>query len=300
MLRRLGPFTHLVLCAAFALLAFGCGIEDPGDSPRGCVGGKCDSPFGEPPDWEAIKARCTPPAADEPVIYQSDFRWHYTLEEMGQRFDEMVVSPKRLHERAYYDEATDSFVLPHTKQWGGDVVMSRRIVESVKYHIEKSLALGYIDHVFFPDLGHSHFFVPEERWAQAYEGTPVAQISRLYEGLLDDPELKVLYHTAEQLLMLGPDDEPLPDREVQWRLYTRNLLGENRGADSRLELLHDLGSKANTVRDYAGHHSHSAGFNVSANQAGCFPYQVDGQTYYFDLSLSDLPYDPNAGGTGDY
>ena len=263
-------------------------IEDP--APRS---GKADGPFDEGDDtmWATIAARCTPPADDEPVIYSNEFSWGYTQETMKAKFEEMYASDKRLSERAYFDDETGNFILPTYEGWGGEVILSRRLVENVTMHIEKALLLGYADFVFFPDMGHSHFFVPEDHWEEHYRGTPVSGIADRNTKLFEDPELKVLYHTAEQLEMLDDNNKVLDDPWVQWRYHTRNPVGDN-DWQGRIDLLREYESAANTSRNYPGHHYHGAGFNLSANKDGCFPYRApDGQLFWYDISLEDLPYD---------
>ena len=57
-----------------------------------------------------------------------------------------------------------------------------------------------------------------------------------------------------------------------------------------------LDTLGNTVsRADEGYHYWSAGFNISGSEKGCFPYIVNGQTYYFDISLTDLPSPPGEG-----
>ena len=77
-----------------------------------------------------------------------------------------------------------------------------------------------------------------------------------------------------------------------WRYFTRNPVGDNHG-EGRLTLIRDLSSPMNTARDLEGHHYYGAGFNISANAKGCFPYEHQGVIRYFDLSLFDLPLDPS-------
>jgi len=99
--------------------------------------------------------------------------------------------------------------------------------------------------------------------------------------------LKILYHTAEQLHMLE-DGQLISDRLVQWRFYTRNLLGDNKG-EGRLELIHQPTSSHNTARGLMpGHRYWGAGFYISASIDGCFPYTYKDKTYYFDLNLHGL------------
>ena len=292
-----------LLCAAFLITACGPAVSGPDQeetasspTPASPIGGKSDSFDGDTDAlWQEIAQRCTPPAEDEPIVYSNDFEWGYTLEEMGEKFDEMYESGKRLDTRAYYDAEQERFVLPGTDVWGGDVVMPKRLVENVTLHIEHALERGYADYIFFPDMGHAHLFMPQDHWEATYEGTPVSEFSRRYEKMFDDPKLMMLYHTAEQLQMTDENDELLDDRRVQWRYHTRNVVGDN-NHERRIELLVEYDSPANTSRDMPGYNYYGAGFNITATKDGCFPYEHDGELRWYDISLNDLPYDNDGGG----
>jgi hypothetical protein len=240
-----------------------------------------------PDEWREIRERCAPPEEGEPGLGYGDYTWGYSLEEMGARFEALYVSPKRLPHRAFYDEASSSLVMPITAAWGGRVTLPPRLVKSVARHIESALARGYVDFVFFPDMGHSHFFVPEDHWQAVYAGYPVPRLGEMYTKLLDDPKLKILYHTAEQLTVRDADGNLSTDRKLAWRFFTRNIVGDNR-AQGILELLHEPGSAANTAHDYPGHKYYGGGFYVSAHEKGCFRYSHQGRTVFFDLSLAGL------------
>jgi hypothetical protein len=239
-------------------------------------------------DWTEIENRCLRPAVDSPIIYSNDYIWDYTLESMGQRFEEIYQSEKRLFARAYFDEQLGQFLLPGPEAWGGSVVLPNRLIENVRRHIEKALLRGYAEYVFFPDMGHTHLFYPKALWETEYASTPASGFSAMYSRLFNDPELMLLYHTAEQLQMLDENDELLNDRHLRWRFFTRNLVGDNAYL-SRLELLHEPTHTSNTSRKMPGYRYRGSGFNISANKDGCFPYVFDGVTYWFDISLSDPP-----------
>lgn len=247
--------------------------------------------FGRPADidWEEVKRRCGPQTTNELLLYFDDFKWYYTLPEMAAKYEEIYASGKRLWKRAYYDSASGEFILPLESQRGGDVVLSRRAILSIRRHIETALTKGYAQFVFFPDMGHSHFYISEEIWRERYSQIPMKKQNLIYQGLLADPHLKILYHTAEQLKTLDENKKPIADYQIQWRYYTRNIVGDNE-AMGALEIHNASGpdNVANTVRQYPGHFSWSAGFNISASQDGCFPFVANGKTYYFDISLHDL------------
>jgi len=279
-------------------MMLGCDKGDP--TPEAPVseplGGKADF-AGEASveiDWAMISERCARPAEDEPILYSSDFIWDYSPETMASRFEEIYASDKRLKNRAYFDLERGGFVLPHLAAWGGDVVLPKRLIENVRRHIEKALSRGYAEFVFFPDMGHSHLFIPQEHWDERYAGVPVAEMSARYSDLFADPELKVLYHTAEQLTMVDENEELLDDRHVRWRFFTRNPVGDNAYL-SRMDLLHEPTHSRNTSRKLEGHHYLSAGFNMSASKQGCFPFVHKGVTMWFDISLKDLEPESSGG-----
>jgi hypothetical protein len=282
--------TVAVLVAGLGAYACNAGAPDglaPG-ATAAAIGGKADQ-AGMPSSvisWSEIESRCTRPDENSPIIYSGDYRWDYTPELMAQKFEEMYQSDKRLFERAYFDEQSRQFLLPGPEVRGGAVVLPNRLIENVRRHIEKALLRGYAEYVFFPDMGHTHLFYPEDLWETEYSSVPVPELSAMYSRLFNDPELRLLYHTAEQLQMLDDDGELLNDRHLRWRFFTRNLVGDNAYL-SRLDLLHEPTHTSNTSRNLPGHRYHGSGFAISANKDGCFPYVVDGVTYWFDVSLSD-------------
>lgn len=241
-----------------------------------------------------LARRCPMESAADPFLMTDDFRWDYTLSELISRFQQIYSGEKRLQKRAYWDAAKGAMVFPYEAQRGGDITLPLSFVQSIRRHVEEAFRLKYVDGLFFPDMGHSHFHVPLERWNNVYVHMPVTQISRMYELFFVDPELKIHYHTAEQLKTLDEDDRLISDRATQWRFYTRNLIGDNRG-EGRLEVVHQADDIANTARTQPGYFWYSGGFNISGTKNGCFAAVVNGQIMRFDLSMYDLPY-PSGGG----
>jgi hypothetical protein len=236
---------------------------------------------------EEISKRCLPQASGEKTLYSSDFKWGFSLSEMLDRFKEVYVLDRRLGRRAYFDSASQSLLLPYDSVRGGSVTLPLAFVRSVQRHVEQAMRFGYAEGVFFPDMGHSHFLIPTEKYIRDYQDVPVDKIARLYEMFFRDPELKVVYHTAEQLQMIDKNSVLLPDRHIQWRFFSRNLVGDNLGL-GRMELHQNHAHKNNTMHEADGYTWWGAGFNISAHQRGCFAYSDRGQIRYFDLSLFDL------------
>lgn len=289
-------------CAALA--ADGGAAAQLGQSPGGAAVVPASAPqrvvpartSRGPNSLGAIAARCAP-ASGESTIYQSDFRWDYTLPEMKARFAEMYASPKRLDRRAYWDAAAGKLMLPHDAGRGGDFEIGEGFVRAVARHIERAFELDYIDTVFFPDMGHSHILIPDALWKEKYSNYPVPKMSDLYRDMFSDSRLQIFYHTAEQLKMLE-NGQLVADERVRFRHKTRNIGGLIK-PDAELNVYQNPESAANTVHGAPGHHWWGAGFNFSAQKDGCFVYKTGGREYRFDISLYDLPYDPANGGAWD-
>jgi hypothetical protein len=247
---------------------------------------------------ELLAERCQATLPGEATLYREDFKWFYSLPEMNARFEEVYQSERRLGQRAYFDRDAGGLKLPYHANRGGDILVPLSFVQSIKRHVEEALRLEYIDAVFFPDMGHSHFLVNQEKYKNTYSKFPISEMARLYEAYFQDKELKVVYHTAEQLQMLDDSNNLLPDRRLQWRFFSRNLVGDNRG-EGRLELLQNSSHRSNTLHGAPGYHWWGGGFNLSANAKGCIAYVHNGVVKYFDISLYDL--EPRSGtGGGDY
>ena len=234
-----------------------------------------------------IAARCPPPAAGEDILRESDFHWSYPLPEMKKRSTEMYGSPKRLGRRAYWDAKTRSLRLPYMKERGGDVEIGEALIRAVRRHIERAFELEYIDAVFFPDMGHSHLLVPQALWSGKYDHYPIERMTELMRDMLRDPRVSIFYHTAEQLKTREDDGRLSEDPRTRVRYRTRNISGPI-APDAELSVHQNPDSKANTVNEVPGTFWWGGGFNMSAQQDGCFEYSAGGQTYRFDLSLFDL------------
>lgn len=233
--------------------------------------------------------KCAPETSADAKLTANDYIWDYTFDSMAQAFQQINnQSDKRLPRRMYWDADQKALILPYETARGGGVKVPSQFIENIKNHILTAYSQKYIDYVFFPDMGHSHFLIPNAKWNKIYNPIPVNQFSRMYEKMLADKDLKILYHTAEQLKTLDSQDQVLPDAHVQWRHKTRNIMGLNNGKKP-LVILQNPASKANTVDEYPGHKWWGSGFNISANSNGCINLKKEnGDELRFDLSLYDL------------
>jgi hypothetical protein len=241
--------------------------------------------FAEPLD-------CRKPEPGEPILYMSDFKWGQSLPEMGEKFKTIYASGKRLKGRAYFDEILRSYVF---EMESGKVRIGSDFIRNITRHAEISLERRYADFIFFPDMGHSHLYIPLKDWP-ALEEIPMKDRHLLYEKMLSLPSLQVLYHTAEQLSVRegGKNDGLFPqDKILLWRYFSRNPVGDNLTGENVAPRFAFDNENYNTVGELPGHRGWSAGFIISASKDGCFSYRApDGTTYRFDLSLEDLPYSP--------
>ncbi len=244
---------------------------------------------------ELSKQRCTPAAPGELVVYNSDFKWSYTLPEMAQRFREIYNSGKRLDARAYYDRKTNQFYLTHRGfNTSNKVKIDENFIKSVTRHVEVALEQKYAEFIFFPDMGHSHLYFEEKHWNDYYSVIPEAkEIYQQYEKMYGDLKMRALYHTAEQLHTKSKESGEFYSDHLEFRFWHRNLVGDNSVPDV-ITIFTDPNHAANSVGDMEGHHAWSAGYSISSSKNGCFAYKQNGKTLYFDISIHDLPADPDA------
>ena len=231
---------------------------------------------------DALQIRCQSVSA--PELTRESFQWDYSLMDLIAKAVEIRASPLRLADRAIFDENKKALVLPWRAEFGGPVRLPANLIRSVQRHVEEALRLGYVDGIFFPDMGHTHLLIPQKTWDEVYSKIPAQEQTKKYELFFADPEVKIFYHTAEQLKMIDSEGNMIPDRRIQWRWFSRNLAGDNRG-EGRLELLQNHKSPVNTVSGVPGYRWWGAGFYLSEHNSGCIAFQHEGQIRYFDLSF---------------
>lgn len=242
-------------------------------------------------EWGSLvrPSSCGVQTDDENILVRSDFRWNQPLDEMMERSESIYQEGKRLKRRAYIDEELNIVIpMENLHREERKIRLTPLFIASIRRHIEEALRLGYVDSITFSDMGHSHFFIPQDFYNDELAVIPIADRDVMYEKMLAHKDLKVLYHTAEQLKMFDEDRKLLENRHLQWRFYTRNLVGDNKG-EGRLEFIHQEDHSYNTARGtLEGHRYWGAGFYINANKEGCFPFTYEGKTYYFDLNLEGM------------
>lgn len=242
------------------------------------------------------KQRCQTPYENSKKLYMNTFSWGMTPDFMAAKFDEVYQSDERLNYHAFYDSSKNQFYLYKDNSSGiKKVRITENFIKSVTRQIEVALENGFAEHIFFPDMGHSHLYFPKKHWDDniATLDIPTSENHKLYEVMFADPQMKALYHLSEQLQMTDENSQILPDSYLEFRFWNRNFVGAN-DTSGKFLIAKDPTHKHNTVGSLDGHHSYSAGFAVSASHKGCFPYtDKDGSTKYFDISLKDPEYNPD-------
>lgn len=213
------------------------------------------------------------------------------LEGMGKIFQQFYLSDRRLHQRAFWDVDTKQVkVAIRTKEGLKEATVAPRFLRTVQNQLRLALERRYAHYAFFPDMGHSHFLIPEKSWS-TYSKIPEKDWHLFYEKVMDDEGLRIFYHTAEQLDLMDGAGDLLDDRLTQWRYFSRNILGPNTGAETYLEVVFvENPHSFNTVRSYPKHIWYGAGFYLHSSRNGCFSYRLpDGAIHYFDFGFHSFP-----------
>jgi hypothetical protein len=206
---------------------------------------------------------CSRPLPDEPYTSRTEWNVIRSKDSASQSWKDLYQSGRRLRNRAYLAEDL-SYVFPD-----GTKIPSR-FLNSLKAQIATAIDRKYADHVFYPDLGHVHLLIPE--------GTQ--DLSD--ESALSRPDLIFLYHTAE-LYEMRPGGELSPDPWLQWRFYSRNLVGHN---DERADVdIAYTDEKYGTVRGLPGYRQVETVY-LSTSKNGCFELNTAEGNLKLDLSLS--------------
>jgi hypothetical protein len=230
---------------------------------------------------------------EDEILFEEDLAWDQSLNQMGDNYKKIYSSTKRLYKHAYFDKEKGKYYLPNQYPENSVAEVPAAFIKNITAHVEEALLHKFADYIFFSDMGHSHFYVPLKDWDKLKDLSPL-ESAKLYEGFFRSSGLRIMYHTAEQLkIKEGPrENASLPrDQFLLWRYFTRNLFGRNNGSRDLVTFFAWDNDNYNTYRaDLEGYYYYSAGFNISANKNGCFPFKKpDGTIEYFDLSLFDLP-----------
>ncbi len=157
-------------------------------------------------------------------------------------------------------------------------VQCQFIIE-VTRHLREMLALGAARYLFPLDADHAHLGVPTEVWAKKYSKLDASQV---INGLLHEPALVALYHTAEHL---DPVEAKSKESEASVRAWKekRNVLGFFDGRPVQILPPHPEGFGVGMPEGYVTY----GGFSFLANhRAGLMLFNGD-KVIPFDVSLDN-------------
>jgi hypothetical protein len=217
---------------------------------------------------------------EKKYIYQEDYSWDYSFEEVGGLFQEIYESGKQLPHPVYYNSNKSSFMMPVNDSC--ELPVSWDFIFSIICHIEQALENKVADYIFLPDMGHGHFFLPENNNLFLSDDFSDEQV---FTAILSSKNVKILYHTAEMFLFFGPKKEFYKlSLHEQFRNKTRNLLGSFYVCDTMISYIsYQFGSPVvNSIGpDYR---RVAQDIDISASINGAFPFTFKGELYYFDIS----------------
>ena len=154
-----------------------------------------------------------------------------------------------------------------------------QFINEVTRHLREMLALGAARYLFPLDADHAHLGVPTEIWAKKYSKLDPSQV---INGLLHEPALVALYHTAEHL---DPIEAKSKESEASVRAWKekRNVLGFFDGRPVQILPPHPEGFGVGMPEGYVTY----GGFSFLANhRAGLMLFNGD-KVIPFDVSLDN-------------
>lgn len=222
---------------------------------------------------------CPIPSNEEPQTSRGEWRLIEKFDDMKTGYENLYASGKRIYGRAYWDESLGAYAFR-----GNDsaVKIDPVFLKHLTEQIEAILDRGYADFLFYPDLGHTHLYAT---LADSKNLQAIADSDRRAEAMFQLPELATMFHTAELIrLREGElfDGDLVDDPWLQWRYFSRNILGENKDGKN-LQVLFAKGARYNTIRELEGY-SQKTTIYLSASKDGCFAANTKNGVVYFDVS----------------
>ena len=111
---------------------------------------------------EIAKKRCAPPTNTDPVLQAETFKGDFTTEEMSALYDKVYQSEERLLNRVGFDPDSKKFLSIDRNDAETHTEYAEKAIQGIILQVEEILRRDYARHVFFPDLGHSHLYIPQE------------------------------------------------------------------------------------------------------------------------------------------
>lgn len=232
---------------------------------------------------------CRQEIATDGFLYRKHFNeWEFDPLTMTSYFTEIYKSPLRLLKRAWVQGAQVQVPIEINERSFENILVPTPFVQNLVMHFREALEQEYAKHIFFPDMGHGHFYLPTEEYKNFLQNSAGLSEPQKMQKLLTYKTLKIMYHTSEQLSRAPRNGQKSEyNKEWQWRNLVRHIVGQNSPRTS-LQVYRDDSHFVKT-----GYTSVGGSFYFSANQAGCFRANLGDQTINFDISFKPYGVDPN-------
>ena len=229
-----------------------------------------------------------------PYVTIKDFAWNLGLNKLISLSKKLYHSDKTLYDRIYYNSDEKSFKLPVrlSENKVKNIDISESFILKLISHIETALEKNYAEEINYADMGHSHFLIPKDY----FKKISTKNQEDIYKNIFASPETLFVYHTAEQLdteVKKIDGTYHLPEDDyLKHRYLTRNLIGYNNNS-KQLDVIpmrdltsyNTFGISNIKFSKYSEYEWYGAGYYMSANHQGCFPFKKEGDLFYFDISL---------------
>ncbi len=250
-----------------------------------------------------------------PVLMSGDFPSYQTSAQVAASFDSMIQQGQRLEYRGFKNP-NDEYLLPvlptnthglvNAQYW---VPWPTKVISAILSHIDWTIGNGFAEFPFFSDMGHGHFYLPQEK----IHLLPSPQLNALerWRLILNDPELMILYHVREKYDYrpwsavphgaphATPQTEPeIDDPQISfWRLH-RNIFA-SMNSSKNIQVIAGPGGEANTASRILGYGA-VATVHFSMAKNGCIPFMYKNRINHLDfslqgLSVKNIPYNPQSG-----
>lgn len=227
---------------------------------------------------------CSDPfKSSDNVLISKNYPASQTAAQVQLLYTTLLENQERLEYRVMRSETGDykiplvpinSHGIQNPTNW---VPFPEHIAATIIRHTHQALEKNYAQHVFFPDMGHGHFYLPQNK-AVLLNSTTHNDVSR-WTSLMNDPELVILYHTRENYDL----SESLTHPDISFYNEHRNLLGSWSNPDI-LQVLAGPGGTPNTVRVIPNMASVGTIY-FSATAKGCFPFTTNNSPLFLDFSF---------------
>ena len=234
------------------------------------------------------RKRCSAPSS-APILYDRELTvgdgHRYELEELAEYGRKIYEGSQRHPQSFYYSSSENSFVFQDTKS---TIRIPNHFLRKMLAFLAQTLNSGKVRSLITQDMGHGHFNVPSLDYDELWE-LPGGFTQQHYDKILKNPNLKVLFHSAERLIKLDANYKRVPFPEYQSFIDNRNIVGDFATGD--ISFLPPSQYPINSIGSIDGYKGYGS-INFTWNKKGCFPISTHEGIKYVDFSFDSLTGNP--------